>query len=221
MTHNYFCFRVISAVEAYMKVKEDVESNHSEQAFWTDAVGIINVYIQGMMKGWPNHELLIDALSQSQKVVLDYSLLRQLFPKWRNMHSIHMWLQHYAHYEFVAIDFDEDSGDDEHEDLKAHISDEMSVMLGVAPPTMFERIQERKRLNLIGYRVRQSRKIAAKEGTEDVLSPRGKKHKGQSKGKAKEKLSEEEVMRLRKKKNKMLQDAVPPSYVIKESAAQV
>jgi hypothetical protein len=204
-----------------MVVKEDVESNHSEQAFWTDSVSIINVWIQGMIKGWPDHELLIDSLSQSQKVVLDYSLLRQLFPKWRNMRSINMWLQHYAQYEFVALDFDEDSDDDANEDLKAHISDEMSVMLGVAPPTMFERIQERKRLNLIGYRVRQSRKIAAKEGAEDVLSPRGKKHKGQSKGKAKEKLSEEEVMRLRKKKNKMLQDAVPPSYVIKESAAQV
>jgi len=218
MTHNYFCFRVISAVEAYMKVKEDVESNHSEQAFWTDAVGIINVYIQGMMKGWPNHELLIDALSQSQKVVLDYSLLRQLFPKWRNMHSIHMWLQHYAHYEFVAIDFvDEDSSDDEHEDLKAHISDEMSVMLGVAPPTMFERIQERKRLNLIGCRVRESRKTAAKEEAPDVLSPRGRKGKSRSKSK----LSEEELMRLQKKKNKILHDAVPPSYVIKESAAQV
>ena len=177
-----------------MKVKEDVESNHSEQAFWTDAVGIINVYIQGMMKGWPNHELLIDALSQSQKVVLDYSLLRQLFPKWRNMHSIRAWLRHYSHYEFLAIDFDEDSDDDAHEDLKAHISDEISVMMGVTPPTMFERIQERKRLNLIGCRVRESRKTAAKEEAPDVLSPRGRKGKSRSKSK----LSEEELMRLQR-----------------------
>jgi hypothetical protein len=31
-------------------------------------------------------------------------------------------------------------------------------MLGVSPPTMFERIQERNRLNLILGRVRESRK---------------------------------------------------------------
>ena len=198
-------------------VKDEVKSSHSDQAIWTDAVSIITVYIQSMMMGWPGHELLIDSLSQSQKVVLDYSLLRQLFPNWRKMYSIQGWLQHYAHYHFLAIDFDDDSDDDEDVALKAHISDELSLMLGVSPPTMFERIQERKRLNLIGCRVRESRKAAAKKQAPDVLSPRGTKHKRkQTRAQA-----QEEQMRLQKKKNKMLHEEIPPSYVIRENAAQV
>ena len=148
-----------SAVDAYVVVKEEVKANHSEQAFWTDAVSIITVYIQSMMLRWPGHELLIDSLSQSQKVILDYSLIRQLFPTWRNMYSIRAWLQHYARYHFLALDFDEDSDDDDHVAMKAHISDELSLMLGVSPPTMFERILERKRLDLIGCRVRERRKV--------------------------------------------------------------
>jgi hypothetical protein len=198
-------------------VKEEVKSNHGEQAFWTDAVSIITVYIQSMLMGWPGHELLMDSLSQSQKVVLDYSLIRQLFPNWRKMYSIHGWLQHYARYDFLAIDFDEDSDDDDDVALKAHISDELSLMLGVSPPTMFERIQERKRLNLIGCRVRESRKEAAEKQAPDVLGLRGMKHKRkQTKVQA-----EEELMRLQKKKNKMLHEKIPPPYVIRENAAQV
>jgi ribose 1,5-bisphosphokinase PhnN len=117
----------------------------------------------------------------------------------------------------LAIDFDEDSDDDDDVALKAHISDELSLMLGVSPPTMFERIQERKRLNLIGCRVRESRKETAKKQAPDVLSLRGTKHKR----KQTKEQAEEELMRLQKKKNKMLHEEIPPPYVIRENAAQV
>jgi hypothetical protein len=42
----------VRRVGTNMVVKVEVKSNHCEQAFWTDTVGIIKIYIQSMMMGW-------------------------------------------------------------------------------------------------------------------------------------------------------------------------
>ena len=194
---------MISAVESYMVVKKQVVDNISEQSVWTDGVGMINVTMLSFIKRWPNRDLMIASLEQSRKKVLDYSLLRQHFPKWRNMKSIHAWLQHYSRYDFLSLEFDENDNNGPTEELKAHISDELSVMLGVTPPTIFERIQEQNRLNLIGWRVRESRKAAAKE-SQIGSSPEGR-------------LSKEEYVRLQKKRSKLLQQTVPATYIIKDT----
>ena len=195
---------MISAVESYMVVKKQVVEDISEQSFWTDSLGMINVTMLSLIKRWPNSDLMIASLEQSRKKVLDYSLLRQHFPQWRNAKSMHAWLQHYSRYDFLSLDFDEDN---DHrtmtEELKAHVTDELSVMLGVTPPTVFERIQERNRLNLIGWRVRESRKTDAEE-SQMGSSPEGR-------------LSENEIVRLQKKRNKLLQQTVPATYIIKDT----
>jgi hypothetical protein len=195
---------MISAVESYMVVKKQVVDDISEQSVWTDGVGMINVTMLSFIKRWPNRDLMIASLEQSRKKVLDYSLLRKHFPQWRNMKSIHSWLQHYSRYDFLSLEFDENiDHNNPTEELKAHISDELSVMLGVTPPTVLERIQERKRLSLIGWRVRESRKADAKE-SQMGSSPQGR-------------LSEEEIVRLQKKRNKLLQQTVPATYIIKDT----
>ena len=153
---------MISAVESYMAVKKQVVDDTSEQSFWADSLGMINLNMLSIIRQWPKSDSVVASLEQSETTVLDYSLLRYHFPEWRNMKSIHAWLQHYSRYDFLSLDFDEDNDHNgTTEELKAHISDELSVMLGVTPPTIFERIQERKRLSLIGWRVRESRKAAA------------------------------------------------------------
>ena len=194
---------MISAVESYMLVKKQVVDDTSEQSFWADGLGMINLNIVSFIRQWPNSDLMIASLEQSETNVLDYSLLRQRFPEWRNMKSIHSWLQHYSRYDFLSLEFDENDNNGPTEELKAHISDELSVMLGVTPPTVLERIQERKRLSLIGWRVRESRKADAKE-SQMGSSPQGR-------------LSEEEIVRLQKKRNKLLQQTVPATYIIKDT----
>jgi hypothetical protein len=188
-----------------MVVKKQVVDDISEQSFWTDSLGMINVTMLSFIKRWPNSDLMIASLEQSRKKVLDYSLLRQHFPKWRNMKSIHAWLQHYSRYDFLSLDFGEDNVDHRAitEELKTHVTDELSVMLGVTPPTVFERIQEQNRLNLIGWRVRESRKADAEE-SQMGSSPEGR-------------LSEKELVRLQKKRSKLLQQTVPATYIIKDT----
>jgi hypothetical protein len=186
-----------------MLVKKQVVDDTSEQSFWADGLGMINLNIVSFIRQWPNSDLMIASLEQSETNVLDYSLLRQRFPEWRNMKSIHSWLQHYSRYDFLSLEFDENDNNGPTEELKAHISDELSVMLGVTPPTVLERIQERKRLSLIGWRVRESRKADAKE-SQMGSSPQGR-------------LSEEEIVRLQKKRNKLLQQTVPATYIIKDT----
>jgi hypothetical protein len=194
---------MISAVESYMLVKKQVVDDTSEQSFWADGLGMINLNIVSFIRQWPNSDLMIASLEQSETNVLDYSLLRQRFPEWRNMKSIHSWLQHYSRYDFLSLEFDENDNNGPTEELKAHISDELSVMLGVTPPTVLERIQERKRLSLIGWRVRESRKADA-EDSQMGSSPEGR-------------LSEKEIVRLQKKRSKLLQQTVPATYIIKDT----
>ena len=52
-----------------------------------------------------------------------------------------------------------DNEDDIHE-VKQHVTDELSLMLGVAKPTALERILEDKRLKLVAFREREHRKHA-------------------------------------------------------------
>ena len=186
-----------------MLVKKQVVDDTSEQSFWADGLGMINLNIVSFIRQWPNSDLMIASLEQSETNVLDYSLLRQRFPEWRNMKSIHSWLQHYSRYDFLSLEFDENDNNGPTEELKAHISDELSVMLGVTPPTVLERIQERKRLSLIGWRVRESRKADA-EDSQMGSSPEGR-------------LSEKEIVRLQKKRSKLLQQTVPATYIIKDT----
>ena len=186
-----------------MLVKKQVVDDTSEQSFWADGLGMINLNIVSFIRQWPNSDLMIASLEQSETNVLDYSLLRQRFPEWRNMKSIHSWLQHYSRYDFLSLEFDENDNNGPTEELKAHISDELSVMLGVTPPTVFERIQEQNRLSLIGWRVRESQKADAEE-SRVCSSPQGR-------------LSEEEIVRLQKKRNKLLQQTVPATYIIKDT----
>ena len=186
-----------------MLVKKQVVDDTSEQSFWADGLGMINLNIVSFIRQWPNSDLMIASLEQSETNVLDYSLLRQRFPEWRNMKSIHSWLQHYSRYDFLSLEFDENDNNGPTEELKAHISDELSVMLGVTPPTIFERIQEQNRLSLIGWRVRESQKADAEE-SRVCSSPQGR-------------LSEEEIVRLQKKRNKLLQHTVPATYIIKDT----
>jgi hypothetical protein len=187
-----------------MVVKKQVVDDISEQSFWTDSLGMINVTMLSFIKRWPNSDLMIASLEQSRKKVLDYSLLRQHFPKWRNMKSIHAWLQHYSRYDFLSLHFGEDNDYRAiTEELKTHVTDELSVMLGVTPPTIFERIQEQNRLNLIGWRVRESRKADAEE-SQIGSSPEGR-------------LSGKEIVRLQKKRSKLLQQTVPATYIIKDT----
>ena len=187
-----------------MLVKKQVVDDTSEQSFWADGLGMINLNIVSFIRQWPNSDLMIASLEQSETNVLDYSLLRQRFPEWRNMKSIHAWLQHYSRYDFLSLHFGEDNDYRAiTEELKTHVTDELSVMLGVTPPTIFERIQERKRLSLIGWRVRESRKAAAKE-SQIGSSPEGR-------------LSKEEYVRLQKKRSKLLQQTVPATYIIKDT----
>ena len=59
----------------------------------------------------------------------------------------------------------------------------------------------------------------AQEQAPDVLSLKKMKHKHKHKQTKAE--AEDELIRLQKKKNKMLHEVIPPSYVIRENAAQV
>ena len=195
---------IISAVESYQVVKRQVLDDISEQNIWNDSVGIIKMSMLNIIMRWPNRDLMIASLQQSRRVVLDYSLLRLLFPEWRNMKNMHAWLQHYSQFDFLSLNFKGPRNTDiTNQELKEHVSEELSVMLGVAPPTIFERIQQRKRLQLIGWRTRENRKVAAREAQMD-LSPEGR-------------LSEAYV-RLQKKKRKLQTQLIPPAYIIHETS---
>jgi hypothetical protein len=196
-----------SAVEAYMVVKKEMMEKKSEQAFWADCTAILMQKMQEIFWRWPSHERMLEALSQSQKTVLDYSLLRQLFPQWRSKRSIFAWLRYYEVYDFLALDYkddDDDPSDLSNEELRDVLKEELSLMLGVAPLTSAERILEHKRLSLIGLHVRERRKEDA-AGQQNGPSP-----KPMLAGK----LSEEEV-RLQMKTDWKLRQAIAPSCVIK------
>jgi hypothetical protein len=196
---------IISAVESYQVVKEQVQDDIAEQNFWTDSIGLMHVTMLRIIMRWPNSDLMVASLEQSRRAVLDYSLLRLLFPEWRNMKTMHAWLQHYSQFDFLSLSFDDGhhNKDITNQELKEHVSEELSMMLGVAPPTIFERIQQRKRLQLIGWRTRENRKVAAREAQMD-LSPEGR-------------LSEAYV-RLQKKKRKLQTQIIPPAYIIHETS---
>ena len=102
-------FIIAIIVEAYMKNKIEVESDHTEQEFFTDITSAIVVAAKVVAFGWPSHINLIKQLQTSSKIGVDYTLLRRLFPGWRRR-SILRFQAHYGSYDSVRIDWVTDKG---------------------------------------------------------------------------------------------------------------
>ena len=59
-----------------MLVKKQVVDDTSEQSFWADSLGMINLNMLSIIRQWPNSDSVVASLEQSETTVLDYSLLR-------------------------------------------------------------------------------------------------------------------------------------------------
>ena len=76
-------------------------------------------------------------------------------------HTKTSMIEFYGGFDFLGPDFRGDDEDDMAE-VKQHVTNELSIMLGVAKPTPLERILEDKRLNIIAVHEREHRKHAQK-----------------------------------------------------------
>ena len=133
-------------------------------------------------------------------------------------------IEFYGGFIFLGPSFIGDNEDDIHE-VKQHVTDELSLMLGVAKPTALERILEEKRLKLVAVREREHRKHA--QETETLVYSKREKtmHSGshakltreQQEGQEKE---AREKGRLEQKKKRLLAMPVPPTFMIRDGELQ-
>merc|ERR1719409_374483 len=144
-----------------MKVKAEIEENHTEQSIWKDCQDLIQMLVLARRRRWPGHDKLIWHLSKSTKTNVGYRELRLLFPDWRDKSGLTSMIEFYGGFDFLGPDFKGDDEDDMAE-VKQHVTNELSIMLGVAKPTPLERILEDKRLNIIAVHEREHRKHAQK-----------------------------------------------------------
>ena len=218
-------FIIAIVVEAYMKVVNDLHECTVEQSLWQDARAMAMMLTLGCVHNWPRQVELIDHLKESKRKYVDYHLLRQLFPSWRNRKSKVAWLDFYASYDFLAPDLhDELSEDDSRlQELKDFISLQFSLMLGVAKPTMMECILEDRRLGLVGFHERYRRQLqehAMKNKTNEPVSRTPSASKLPSKEEqARIEALAQEADRREKKKWQLLSKAIPPSVMIRDARA--
>ena len=99
-------FIIAIVVEAYMKVVQDLEDCEVEQSLWQDVAAISRMMSMMHLRKWPYQAELIKELKRSKRTYVDYHLLRQLFPTWRNRGSIIAWLDFYSSYPFLASNFE-------------------------------------------------------------------------------------------------------------------
>lgn len=155
-----------------MKVKNEVDSDHCEQEFFTDITSVTIVAVKFFVLGWPSHIQMIENLRESSKTTVDYTFLRRIFPFWRRR-SLLQFLAHYEAYD--AVHHDKASavqGPSDQEKLVKEVVKEiekrLSVYTGVPVPTSAELIMEAKRLEVIGVkgRVRRYQRQLAQEKDE-------------------------------------------------------
>ena len=135
-------FIIAILVEAYMVVKQEIEDKQSEQAFWTDCMETLEQWLLRRVHRWPRHNELITSLIKTPKGVIDYQLLRHLFPLWRDHSSMVSWMTYYGRYEFLrtspdAIASHEHSQDGEDSKFlspkfRRFLTDELCVSLVLA-----------------------------------------------------------------------------------------
>lgn len=188
-----------------MKVKTEVEEDNSEQAIWTDIAGTLWTSYLTEMYRWPPHTQLIEHLEKCKKVNIGYQGMRQLFPQWRahlymrHKNTLRAWLVHYNQFEFLrpGAEAEEPS---ELEQFRGQLHAELSVMLGVPQPTEYEKILEKKRLDMMAYRERFHRRGV----------------QAQARLKASSTNLTETAQRRQGKERRMLREPIPPSMVVKD-----
>ena len=170
LTYSVLMFMVMLNVviavilESYMAVKQEVEDDPTEQSIWADTAIVASTYLDTWWRGWPSQLALVNALDNSCKMSVDYLLIRQLFPEWRDRAGIMSWIQHYGKWDFLLVGFE----GEEHvrvrnealKRMKNVISEEISLFSGVPPPNAFERIQDAQNLELLAFKERNRRKEA-------------------------------------------------------------
>ena len=121
----------------------------------------------------------------------------------------------------MAPTFTGDDEDDTHE-MKQHVTDELSLMLGVAKPTALERILEDKRLKIVAVREREHRKQAQEEAEmlvhskrDQVIHPDSHVKLTREQQEKQEKQARERE-RLEKKKKRLLTMPVPSTFMIRD-----
>jgi hypothetical protein len=124
-------FIIAILVESYMIVKQEVDEKESEQAFWTDSIDMIIIIVKSHFFQWPGQKRALECFQMTSSGMIDYALIRHLFPEWRDRKSMIAWLTHYGRYGFLTKQITPD-GDSRREYLLAqHLTEELSVMLGM------------------------------------------------------------------------------------------
>ena len=146
-----FNFIIAIIVESYMQVVREVEEDESEQEFFTDITSVTVAGFKSALMRWPRHPQLIKRLKNSPIRVINYAMLRVLFPGW-NSSSMTSFLNYYSQYEFMDVSYcPEESEKFQQEQMVQKIvkqvEERMSVMVGCAIPTAGERVMELSRLD--------------------------------------------------------------------------
>ena len=133
------------------------------------------------------------------------------------------WFKHYCTYDFLALDFEDNHphANDQNREMKEFIMDEMALMMGIAKPTVYEKIMEHKRLDVLGFRERLRRKNVNSETPPAAsIPPRatsgGAKALTQMQMQAAAEAEEKRVRREQKTK-RLLAIPIMPTNVIKDS----
>ena len=145
-----------------MKVTQEIQEDDSEQAIWTDVADTVRLSYLTQIYRWPPHKQLIDHLEKCKKMTVGYEDVRRLIPQWREQlyvrreNTLRAWLIHYNQYEFLRPGQASEEPT-ELEEFRGWLHTELSVMLGVPQPTEFEKVLEKKRLDVMAYRERMRR----------------------------------------------------------------
>jgi hypothetical protein len=146
-----FNFIIAIIVESYMKVVREVEMYEAEQEFFTDITSVTVAGVKSALQRWPRHPQLIKRLKNSPIRVINYAILRVLFPGWKSS-SMTSFLTYYSQYDFMDVSHcNEESEQFQQEQtvqqIVKQVEERMSVMVGCAIPTAGERVLELSRLD--------------------------------------------------------------------------
>jgi len=94
-------FLLAIIVEAYMRIREDIESQETEGEFFTDVLFSFSAFVRGHASGWPNQRVLAkEILSWKAKVSVGH---RELLDTglFRSAAAVVSFLRFYSQYDFM------------------------------------------------------------------------------------------------------------------------
>eukprot|EP00293_Proteomonas_sulcata_P018780 CAMPEP_0184302900 /NCGR_PEP_ID=MMETSP1049-20130417/12762_1 /TAXON_ID=77928 /ORGANISM="Proteomonas sulcata, Strain CCMP704" /LENGTH=425 /DNA_ID=CAMNT_0026614299 /DNA_START=59 /DNA_END=1336 /DNA_ORIENTATION=+ len=161
-------FVIAIIVEAYLKVKTEVEENEAENEFFTDLVSSFYAVSQGKLHGWPDHAELIQSLEGFAKKNVCRGYLNLIWPDWK-IKSMNSFMEYYSQYEFVRPTPSGDSQNENWSECQVIVSAAVKQLTNTMAALLDRPIPTPAEVELVAHRgeKRKTKNVKKQEGARE------------------------------------------------------